>query len=189
MHLISDEIIQVEFEEDIEWMQPSAFKNVFIAAITTAHARIKLYSLLDMLQERVLYCDTDSVVFTERKGEKSPPLGNYLGELTSELEHGDHITEFISTGPKAYSYSTKHGHTVTKLKGFTLNYKNSLQINFESMKNVLFHNEKITVTNENKITRDKRTFEIYNVHEEKQYKMLFDKRVLMSDYHTLPYGY
>ena len=37
--------------------------NVVIAAFTTAHARLKLYSVLESLQTRVLYFDTDSVTF------------------------------------------------------------------------------------------------------------------------------
>ena len=36
--------------------------NIFIAAFTTCHARLKLYESLDILQEQVLYYGTDSVV-------------------------------------------------------------------------------------------------------------------------------
>lgn len=56
--------------------------NAFIGTMTTAYARLMLYDLLDKLQHRVLYCDTDSVIFTSRPGEWVPPLGPYLGDLT-----------------------------------------------------------------------------------------------------------
>ncbi|KAL1252656.1 hypothetical protein QQF64_017349 [Cirrhinus molitorella] len=42
--------------------------NVFIGAFTTAHARLELYDLMDKLGERVLYTDTDSVIFVSRDG-------------------------------------------------------------------------------------------------------------------------
>ena len=76
-----------------------------IAAFTTAYARLKLYDVLDMLQERVLYCDTDSVIFVSKPGDSEQPLGHYLGELTDEL-NDDHIPTFVSGRPKNYAYRT-----------------------------------------------------------------------------------
>ena len=51
-----------------------------------------------------------------------PPLGDYLGELTNELDDDDHITTFVSGGPKNYAYQTKNGKSVCKVRGFTLNH-------------------------------------------------------------------
>ena len=79
--------------------------NIVIAAFTTAYARLKLYDLLDLLQERILYYDTDSVVFVHEPDKPEPSLGDYLGDLTDELD-GDYITTFISGGPKNYAYVT-----------------------------------------------------------------------------------
>lgn len=42
---------------------PNVKGNIFIAAFTTSLARLKLYEVLDVLQERVLYYDTDSVIY------------------------------------------------------------------------------------------------------------------------------
>ncbi|XP_028405740.1 uncharacterized protein LOC114528308 [Dendronephthya gigantea] len=56
---------------------------------------LKLYDLLDMLQERALYYDTDSVIFVSKPDALEPSLGPYLSELTDELK-GEHITTFIS---------------------------------------------------------------------------------------------
>lgn len=36
-----------------------------------------LYDLIDKQQERVLYCDTESVIFTLFEGEWVPPLDPY----------------------------------------------------------------------------------------------------------------
>ena len=53
--------------------------------------------------------DTDSVMFTNRPGQEDPPLGDYLGEFTSECDDGD-FTEFASAGPKNYGYLTSLGY-------------------------------------------------------------------------------
>ena len=54
-------------------------------------------------RDRCLYFDTDSIVYISRPGSSDPPVGDYLGDLTDELD-GRHIIEFISDGPKNYAY-------------------------------------------------------------------------------------
>ena len=62
------ELVTTMAEEEYE----CSFKtNVFIAAFTTLHARLKLYSALDTLKERMLYYDTDSVIFVGNQGKRS----------------------------------------------------------------------------------------------------------------------
>ena len=68
--------------------------GIFIACFTTCHARLKLYRALNQLQERVLYFDTDSVIFKSLPRRKKPDLGDYLGDFKNELNEGDTITEF-----------------------------------------------------------------------------------------------
>ena len=77
---------------------PPGRSNIFIAAFTTAYAHLKLYGYLEKLQHRVLYIDTDSLIYVVRDGESPLELGNYLGDLTDELG-GDTIQEFLSAGP------------------------------------------------------------------------------------------
>ena len=80
-----------------------------MACFTTCWARLKLYDALDILQERVLYRDTDSVVFLSAQGMPKPPLGDYLGDLKDEFLPDDDIVEFASGGPKNYGYKTHKG--------------------------------------------------------------------------------
>lgn len=105
--------------------------NVFIATFTTCWARHKLYEVLQMLDKRVLYFDTDSVIFVSRPGDQEPKVGSFLGQLTIELQP----EEFVSGGPKDYAYRTSEGkeNQKCKIKGFTLKYVNSLKLNFASM--------------------------------------------------------
>ena len=86
-----------------------------------------LYGVLDKLSDQVLGYDTDSCCYVDRPGGNTIDTGDSLGDLTDELE-GDHITKWCGTGPKSYAYETNKGKIVCKVKGFTLNYKNSQKL-------------------------------------------------------------
>ncbi|GFQ82694.1 uncharacterized protein TNCT_323521 [Trichonephila clavata] len=83
-----------------QWTQSNNFvthdnsTNIFIAAFTTCHALLKLYSEIEKLNESVLYFDTDSIIY-KSDGINDPPLGNFLGEFTDELNGGT-ITSFVT---------------------------------------------------------------------------------------------
>ena len=133
IQFVNDECVEVFYTRGDDFIPTSDKTNVVIAAFTTAHAQLKLYFVLERLQTRVLYFDTDSVIFTSQPNEWMPPHGDYLGELTSELGNDDHITSFVSGGPRNYAYQTKNGKTVCKVQGFTLNHRGSKKINFDTM--------------------------------------------------------
>ena len=97
------------------------------------HARLKLYESLDTLQQQVLYYDTDSVVYKWQPGQPSIAIGDFLGDMTDELD-GDVITEFVSGDAKNYGYTTRGGKVVCKVRGFTLNVRGSAILNFHTMK-------------------------------------------------------
>lgn len=60
-----------------------------------------------------------------------------LGELADELKNDEYLEKQISTGPKCYYYKTNKGNEVMKIKGFTLNYQNSLKLNGTTLEKVL----------------------------------------------------
>ena len=126
------EVIMTMMEEEYD----CSFKtNVFIAALTTSHARLKPYSALGVLKERVLCYDTDSVIYRCKEGEEMLPLGRLLGEFTNELG-GAPIVEFVSGGAKNYGYLTRSGKTECKVRGFSLNYAAMQHLNYQTMKEV-----------------------------------------------------
>ena len=90
------ELLEVVVCEDTENQLDNGKRNIFVAAFTTCHARLKLYQYLDLLQEQVLYFDTDLVVYRCKPAQPTVPLGDYLGDMTDELEGGDHIVKFVS---------------------------------------------------------------------------------------------
>ena len=155
--LVNDEMVEVHYRNVGEFEEQNNKVNIVIAAFTTAYARLKLYDLLDLLQERVLYYDTDSVVFVHEPDKPEPPLGDYLGDLTDELD-GDYITTFVSGGPKNYAYVTNNDKRVTKIRGITLDHATTKKLNPGVMRSLVHlrvncHTEaKVTVDIPFKIT-------------------------------------
>ena len=160
--LVNDDTVEVHYRNTEEFAEPNNKVNVVIAAFTTAYARLKLYDLLDLLQERVLYYDTDSVIYVHQSGKPDPPLGNYLCDLTDELDGGDYITSFVSGGPKNYAYRTKRGKVETKIRGITLDYMTSEKLNHDVIRDLVHlyidcdTEEKVMDDIPFKITRDKK---------------------------------
>ena len=193
--LVNDEMVEVHYKEKDEFAEQNNKVNIVIAAFTTAYARLKLYDLLDLLQERVLYYDTDSVIYIHEPGKPDPPLGDYLGDLTDELDAGDYITTFISGGPKNYAYITNNGKSETKIRGITLDYAATKKLNLDVMRHLVHSHvnchteEKVTVDTPFKITRDKKERNIVTKKMKKDYRVVYNKRVITENYGTLPYGY
>ena len=191
-HILGEDLLSVKWEYAKESVPQSSAgnSNIYIATFTTCWARLKLYDALHLLQERVLYYDTDSVIFISRVGEPEPPLGDYLGDFTDELGNGDFITKFVSGGPKNYAYVTHNNDTVCKVRGFTLNHANSKVINFQTVLNEVLGVEQNVITKiPSKICRDSRQLKIYSKPENKKYAMVYTKRVVCENYFTYPYGY
>lgn len=197
VYINSNNNIQVTFKENEQMHTGNNKTNVIIAAFVTCHARIKLYNELEKLGRRVLYFDTDSIIYIDRPGEYSPKLGNYLGEFTNEIpaKHGNYIKEFVSGGPKNYGYITDKEWSDITVKGITFNHLASLKIDFNSMKRLVESNpaELITVP-QLLFKRDKRHWTLKTTIQDKIYRYVYDKRVVQSEpecdkYTTLPYGY
>ena len=198
-HIVNEETVSLEYEVNAQLVSEDKSTNVILASFVTAYGRLKLYEYLKKLGDAVLYFDTDSVVFLydPAKPHINLELGDFLGDLTDELPRGTHITEFVSSGCKSYAFKLSDGSEVCKVKGFTLNYKNSLAINFDVMKDMILNQDiqednglrAVPIVNETKINRDKKRHLIFNRKEIKLFKAVYTKRVIQPDLSTLPYGY
>ena len=100
-NVISSDIITLEYADKSNIIHPGVIGNSILSSFTTAHARVDLFKLIYALGQRALYADTDSVIFESTSNDVIPPTGPYLGDLTSEIDEGDKITEFVCTGPKS----------------------------------------------------------------------------------------
>ncbi|XP_052806406.1 uncharacterized protein LOC128235642 [Mya arenaria] len=195
VNFVSEEAVEMRWKYKEDFVETNSKTNVIIAAYTTSQARLKLYSYLENLGTRALYADTDSVVFSSKHGDLKPILGDYLGDLTNEVPN-NRIRTFVTGGPKNYGYELQYpdkngDRTHCKIRGITLNYKNLLNVNFNVLEQFVTKrpNASVSVVNAHKITRDRDNSQLLTVSEKKDYKLVFDKRVLRENYISYPYGY
>jgi len=203
---VNDEVLYVSWQLRQEAIAASPMTNVVIAAYTTAQARLKLYEYLERLDQRVLYYDTDSCIYlsTGAPNEYEPSTGNFLGDMTDELEsygRGSYIESFVSGGPKFYAYVVRtpdeRTHEVCKIKGITLNYSNYLAVNFNSIKSLILQREneqseeKESSAINLRFSAIRRTafHEVVTRVETKVCAPVLLKRRFINKHFSLPYGY
>ena len=191
----TDDVLEVVYAYKDDFILPNNRTNVFIAAFTTCWARLKLYSYLQKLGDRVLYYDTDSVIYHWKEDQTKLEIGDYLGDLKDELG-GDYITEFVSGGPKNYAYKTEKEKVECKVRGFTLNVRGQEKLNFETVKRSILavlkegKSNPVEVTNPTHFKRDVLNKGIGVVPQTKKYGVVFEKRVIdPATKSSFPFGF
>ncbi|XP_055344851.1 uncharacterized protein LOC129592761 isoform X3 [Paramacrobiotus metropolitanus] len=188
--MFSEDVVQLTYTKESGFVDRNPNTNVILAAFTTCWARLHLYKFMDMVGDRLLYFDTDSIFFVTKPGLVDPPTGCFLGDLTNELKPGQHIVQFISLGAKTYAYVTNDGDTVVKVKGFTLNGQTSEQINFSKMLEMLENRDTVDIQYPDILKRVKKDLTICSASMKKRFQVTYDKRrIVDSEYNTLPYGF
>ncbi|KYN13280.1 hypothetical protein ALC57_14529, partial [Trachymyrmex cornetzi] len=212
---VNDEVIYVSWRLREEAVVASPQTNVVIATFTTVLARLKLYEHLELLNRRVLYYDTDSCIYisTGDPNEYEPRTGNFLGDMIDELEsygRDSYIELFVSAGPKFYAYVVRTPedrlYEICKVKGITLNYKNSLRVNFDSIRRLITENERERYGVEEEEEEEEETsrrninlrfsairrtafHEIVTRNETKTCAPVLVKRRFINNRYSLPYGF
>ena len=188
---IQNDVAVVSFKKREVFSEPCPTSNLMLAATTTSSARCRLYKCLDIVQDRNIYCDTDSIIYLNVPGKPNLETGHLLGQLVSELKKDDIISRIAIGGPKAYAYQTLLGDEVCKVRGFTLNHANSRVINFNSMRKLLMENPlgELETCDPHKIKRDKDHHTIYSCEEKRTYRMVQTKRIFNPHtFLSVPYG-
>jgi hypothetical protein len=200
------ETVHVFYRTKEEYTADPSHTNLVVAAFITSYARLKLYSLLNYLDRRVLYYDTDSVIFTStpEQAPTDPKLGEGLGELTNEVEKWQKITDFVAIAPKTYAYKTIGVNPATgkeetdckiKMKGFTLNSANHKKFTFETFEEMAKNEQKSVSHVFNQFTIEKCHRTITTKPLNKKLSNVYDKRVVLpfdtdsKMIDTVPYGY
>ena len=126
--------------------------------------------------------------------------GNYLGQLTDELTPGYYMHSFVTTGPKSYAYeqlsidsTISKKKQVVKCKGLFMNSDFEKKLNVQELHTrVECHLRKKAIEPLtlyfDQIKRVK-THQIYSEPTAKRFKVTMDKRVILPDGGTIPYGY
>jgi hypothetical protein len=207
VNFFNDDVCLVSVAEN-DIMTEHHKSNVYISAFITAYSRMKLYEeALLPLGEKVLYFDTDSVMYVSPTGEHLIPIDTTgaLGLWTSEAPSGDHFVEFVSAGPKCYALRSFSGNNdISKIKGCFLHYRNEKIFTFNNLKHVVLckayaiDTEKMVLHKDETIMR-KKYFDV--LVEENKGKVLwlqYDKRVIVTPVQefdqvtvvdTLPYNH
>ena len=192
---VNDDTLYVNWSSSDDACAASPLTNVVVAAYTTALARLKLFEYLSILDRRVLYYDTDSVIYVSRVGDQDLPIGSMLGELTDELSCiglGTYINYFLSGGPKFYAYQYKKSDgtegSVCKVKGIRLNYTNGQKINFASMES-LITGELESVVVKSLAIRCTNFHDVVSLKENKICKPVYSKRRFVGLHTSYPFGF
>ncbi len=188
---LSPDVYSVEFQDKNKALDTRYKISAVIGAYTTSLARLRLYEALEVLGDSVIYCDTDSVVYYEKKGVESKVLtSKILGALEDELK-GGYIREFVALAPKTYGYIADikgEKKVEVKCKGFVLNLKNQKQVNIGSYKAMVRGRRETikTVDMQFKIRKHSGLIETTELQKEMIYKP--DKRILQG-VNSVPFGY
>jgi DNA polymerase elongation subunit (family B) len=140
-------VYQAYYQYKPQFCQPVGHANVFIAAAVTAGARtvlhqrllkIQAHKLTDHLGDcypRILYCDTDSVIFMwPNDAEELTSVG--LGHWTDEYPDTP-IASFFALAPKVYALLFETGKQATKAKGVQLTLANQTKLSMEAISPLL----------------------------------------------------
>lgn len=190
---LTDNMVQVTYKYKDIFVKNNWSTNIFIACFTTTHARLRLYEMLEKLDENVVYYDTDSIVYID-DGTNTVETGEMLGDWSNELGDNEYIIEWVSTGPKSYFFKTNKDREVTKIKGFTLSYENKEKLNSESLKAIILDKTDSVTLKFDQICRDTKTKNIVTKKRTtKTFKMDYKKRRIVENDNddfidTLPWG-
>uniref|UniRef100_A0A158P570 DNA-directed DNA polymerase n=2 Tax=Tetranychus urticae TaxID=32264 RepID=A0A158P570_TETUR len=202
IHEASEKIMMVQHrycKDSQEKILPGK-TNIAVASFVTAYARRELFRLIQKIEAvregRVLYFDTDSVVFVEKDGDPLIQCGDYLGQLTDEIDPGWKCNLFVTLGPKNYAYQVVNASGQTKsnikVKGIKLS-SGALDIitvqRLVQMAEQYIHGNqdqfKVAQTN---IVSNKFTHQVTTRNFDKIYRAVSEKRRIIGN-NTRPYGY
>lgn len=129
----------------IDYNRMRAYRtNIALAAFVTAHGALMLWEEMNKLGMRVLYHDTDSIIY-EYQGEGNAyniPLGKFLGEWEDETG-GKPIHKFVSIGPKSYAYAYKENPETVSSSDIEELTRN--EVEFDVLDDTDEHNDRIVI--------------------------------------------
>ena len=191
--LIDEDTVYVQYIEKESDNTSLINTNVALAGFITAQARLRLYSQLEKIgRKRLLYCDTDSIVYIHDPTGYNIPKGDMLGEWEDETSSKEHpinpIIYWRALAPKSYGYKTMYGGEDVKCKGITLNFDNSRKFNHETLDKIITGKISSISTKKMEFVKDskKGTITTKIVNKIISFDRTKAKSVIQDDYSTQP---
>lgn len=183
----------IKYNVNRERIRPNCHRGYLPCAVfVTAYGRLKLWQEKHRLGNRVLMCDTDSIIYIDDPEGYDIPEGDCLGDWETEdfeSENGG-IIGFRSCGPKSYSLRAANNVEYTKCKGVSLKRAHRSLVNFDVMDDMVTKKRKVDVP---QFTMDYIPTE--GIYTRKFIKQVgFDKAFIKGvykeeEYRVYPYGY
>ena len=189
-----EQFLLVNWEDMDSTIEAYACSNVVVAAFVIAQAKLKLYGVLEKLNERVLYCDTESIIYVHKPDLWNPNIiNNRLEEWTGEVPNA-RIMKFVGIGPKNHGYEYVDNDcqrkSTCKVKGLTLDYNTSQLFHFHRMlewakstwrdfKETVDY-QRIRKHKDRRVTTEKQS---------KTCRFTYNKSVILINGYTVPYGF
>ena len=206
--MVNEDTLLVTWEYVNEELGSSTNTSLAVASFVTSYARIELMKVIDeveIIPGRLLYMDTDSIIFHYKNEDPKPKTDDYLGCLCDEIskDYGENAvcTKFCSLGPKVYAMEIWPENASVpivpiKAKGITLTDKSLDLIKMENMIRMAeaYIKNKGKNTPENKIMVPQMQIKANKMHTietkyfEKTFRVMSEKRRIVGN-DTLPYGY
>jgi len=155
--------------------------------------------VININTDRLLYFDTDSIIFVKKDFDPEIETGDYLGQLTDEIKdaYGSEAKckKFVSLGPKNYGYEVEiceQLKAIVKTKGIRTDGKTVDIINKASMLEMVMQYisgvpiEKLV--EQWKIISHKHQHFVKSLDFKKLYRVVSEKRKIIGN-DTLPFGY
>lgn len=171
--------------------------SLITAIFVTSYARIILYNYMKKIGPgRVVYCDTDSVIWLRQRREEIPfDIGSECGHMSDEIDKdypGGFIKRFVSLGPKSYAYdvhdSTGFLKGCMRMKGISFKCHGA-SLTFDNMRDLLDRKiEGMTVV-QKRFAIEPNFHTLHHAKHDKKVHFTMDKRIVHENYTTTPFGY
>ena len=140
------------------------------------------------MKERVVYCDTDSIIYEYQENNYNVKTGKMLGDWEAEGKEDHKMVEFSGIAPKAYSYILEDGYTDVKSKGVSLTVENKELITLNAYKELI--DSKVSIkSNMMDFKKNKDGMKTIHTHKDISFDDNKFKRNIIDNYQTLPIGY
>jgi len=106
-----------------------------------AYGRLTLFKEMNKLGDRVLYHDTDSIIYLYDPQKYNIPETDVWGGWDEEKISKDNIQEFVSLGAKTYGIKTAK-ETIIKIKGLSIKHAHRNVVNFDVLKSFVEEHQK-----------------------------------------------